>query len=115
MLSADAEAWRVREGMNLFTDSRSEAAKWNIPTWKRTLVWRQGSEPGTSPVPNVPYILQSSEVHLYIILALAEEEMEHQRGYATFARPQSKRQRQNSGPSPCQSPAQALNFGIRGE
>lgn len=50
MLSADAEAWRVREGMNLFTDSRSEAAKWNIPTWKRTLVWRQGSEPGTSPV-----------------------------------------------------------------
>lgn len=67
MLSADTEAWRVREGMNLFTDSRSEAAKWNITTWKRILLWRQGSEPGTSPVFNVHYILQSSKVGFYII------------------------------------------------
>lgn len=80
MLSADTEAWRVREGMNLFTDSRSEAAKWNITTWKRTFVWRQGSEPGTSPVLNVHYILQSSEVGLLHNPCLAEEEMEHQRG-----------------------------------
>lgn len=48
MLSAETEAWRMREEADLFIDSGSEEAEWNVTTRKRTLVWRQSSEPGSS-------------------------------------------------------------------
>lgn len=38
MLSAETGAWGVREGADLFNDSRSEEAELSIVTWKRTRV-----------------------------------------------------------------------------
>lgn len=40
MVSAETEAWRVREGAEVLSDTGREEAEWDTTAWERTRVWR---------------------------------------------------------------------------